>query len=92
MTDAKFFCQIHNDESSLDLNSFHGQALQTINISRDANFPDAEIVRSKMRGGHGPCAGPGGVQEQRHLGGPGEICYRSDIQKILQKKTKTLSD
>ena len=33
MTDAKFFCQIHNiDESSLDLNSFHGQALQTINI------------------------------------------------------------
>ena len=42
---------------------------------RDANFQDAEIVRSKKRGGHGPRAGPGGVQEQRHLGGPGEICH-----------------
>ena len=41
--------------------------------SRDANFPDAEIVRSEERGSHGPRAGPGGVQEQRHFGGPGEM-------------------
>ena len=40
---------------------------------RDANFPDAEIVRSEERGSHGPRAGPGGVQEQRHFGGPGEM-------------------
>ena len=57
---------------------------------RDANFPDAGIVRSEERGSHGPRAGPGGVQEQRHFGGPGEmslyiLCYRADVQKILQK-------
>ena len=34
---------------------------------REANFPDAEIVRCKGRGGHGPRAGLGG--------GPGEICH-----------------
>ena len=45
------------------------------NIYRDANFPDAEIVRSKELGGHGPRAGPGGVQKQRHFRGPGEICH-----------------
>ena len=47
---------------------------------RDANFPDAEIVRSEERGGHGPSAGPGGVQVQRHFRGPGQICHRiSDV-------------
>ena len=61
---------------------------------RDANFPDAEIVRSEERGGLGPRAGPGGVQEQHHFGGPGEICHcisddRSDTQKILQKNKLT---
>ena len=40
--------------------------------NRDANFPDAEIVRSEERGSLGPHAGPGGVQEQHHFGGPGE--------------------
>ena len=54
-------------------------------ISRDANFPDAEIVRSKKRGGHGPRAGPGGVQEQRHLGGPGEICHCDCISDVIDQ-------
>ena len=54
--------------------------------SRDANFQDAEIVRSKERRGLEPREGCSGVQEQRHFGGPGEICHCiSDIQKILQK-------
>ena len=53
---------------------------------RDANFQDAEIVRSEERHGLEPRAGCSGVQEQRHFGGPGEICHCiSDIQKILQK-------
>ena len=62
---------------------------------RDANFPDAEIVRSKKRGGHGPRAGPDGLQEQRHLGGPGEICHCDCISHVIDqiyrkycKKTK----
>ena len=42
---------------------------------RDANFQDAEIVRSEERGSLGPRAGPSGVQEQRHIDGPGEICH-----------------
>ena len=55
-------------------------------ICRDANFQDAEIVRSEERRGLEPRAGRSGVQEQRHFGGPGEICHCiSDIQKILQK-------
>ena len=55
-------------------------------IIRDANFQDAEIVRSEEHRGLGPRAGPSEVQEQRHFGGPGEICHCiSDIQKILQK-------
>ena len=54
--------------------------------SRDANFQDAEIVRSEEHRGLGPCAGPSGEQEQRHFGVRGEICHCiSDIQKILQK-------
>ena len=40
--------------------------------SRDANFQDAEIVRSEERRGRGPRERPRGVQEQRHFGGPGE--------------------
>ena len=58
-----------------------------ITICRDANFPDAEIVRSEERGGHGPCAGPGGVQEQRHFRGPGEICHCiSDVIEQIYRK------
>ena len=58
----------------------------SINKSRDANFQDAEIVRSEERHGLEPRAGPSGVREQRHFGGPWEICHCiSDIQKILQK-------
>ena len=53
---------------------------------RDANFQDAEIVRSEERRGLEPRAGPSRVREQRHFGGPREICHCiSDIQKILQK-------
>ena len=57
---------------------------------RDANFPDAEIVRSEERGGHGPRAGPGVVQEQRHFGGPGEIrhCISDVIEQIYSKYCK----
>ena len=47
-------------------------AMQAYAICRDANFADAEIVRSYEPGGHGPRAGPGGVQEQRHFGNQGK--------------------
>ena len=55
-------------------------------FSRDANFQDAEIVRSEEHRSLGSRAGPSAVQEQRPFGGPGEICHCiSDIQEILQK-------
>ena len=44
-------------------------------ITRDANFQDAEIVRSEKRRGLRPRERPSGVQEQRHFGGPGELCH-----------------
>ena len=53
--------------------------------TRNANFPDAEIVRSKKHGGHGPRVGPGGVQEQRHFGGPGEICQCDCISDVIDQ-------
>ena len=47
---------------------------------RDANFQDAEIVRSKERHGLGPRERPSAVLEQRHFGGPGELCHSiSDV-------------
>ena len=42
--------------------------LKLVGNYRDANFPDAEIVRSEERGGLEPRTGPGGVPEQRHFG------------------------
>ena len=66
--------------------SSHRLKFRDLLASRDANFQDAEIVRSEEHRGLGPRAGPSGVQEQRHFGGPREICHCiSDIQKILQK-------
>ena len=63
------------------------QRILTDNNYRDANFPDAEIVRSEECGGHGPRAGPGGVQEQRHFRGPGEICHCiSDVIEQIYRK------
>ena len=68
-----------------------GSSSNFILTCRDANFPDAEIVRSKKRGGHGPRAGPGRVQEQRHLGLPREICHCDCISDQIYRKycTKT---
>ena len=59
-------------------------------IPRDANFQDAEIVRSKERRGLGPRERPSAVVEQRHFGGPGELCHSiSDvINKIYRKYFK----
>ena len=59
----------------------HGRRQTMPRVCRDANFPDAEIVRSEERGGHGRRAGPGGVQEQRHFGDQGK--YVTVYPKIL---------
>ena len=47
---------------------------------RDANFQDAEIVRSEEGRGLGPRERPSAVLEQGHFGGPGELCHSiSDV-------------
>ena len=61
--------------------------------TRDANFQDAEIVRSEKSRSLRPRERPSGVQEQRHFRGPGEYVTVSDvidqiIQKILKKIIK----
>ena len=40
-----------------------------VRVNRDANFQDAEIVRSEERRGQWPRERPSGVQERRHFGG-----------------------
>ena len=59
-------------------------------MPRDANFQDAEIVRSEERRGLGPRERPSVVLEKRHFGGPGELCHSiSDvINKIYRKYFK----
>ena len=64
-----------------------------LDITRDANFQDAEIVRSEERRGLGPHERPSRVQEQRHFRGLGEICHRiSDvIDQIYRKYCKKIN-
>ena len=61
--------------------------------TRDANFQDAEIVRSEERHGLGPRERPSRVQEQRHFRGLGEICHCiSDvIDQIYRKYCKKIN-
>ena len=56
------------------------------NVGRDANFQDAEIVRSEKRHGLRPRERPSGVQEQRHFGGPGEYVTVSDVIDQIYRK------
>ena len=55
------------------------------NIDRDANFQDAEIVRSEERRGRGPRERPSGVQKQRQIRGPGEICQCHCISDVIDQ-------
>ena len=64
-------------------NSFKYFTVQTVH--RDANFQDAEIVRSEERRGRGPRERPSGVEEQRHFGRPGEICQFHCISDVIDQ-------
>ena len=53
----------------------HDVRQTTPQVCRDANFQDAEIVRSEERHSLGPRERPSRVHEQRHFGDQGKICH-----------------